>query len=97
MFTTKGSVKTDKATKYLVQLCKHFAHKVHVDLRETSGDVAFPMGPCTITATDEELIFEGQSDSDIGLEKMKGVIIVHLDKFAWREIPIEYRWEDGTA
>lgn len=95
MFITKGSVKTDKAGKYLVQLCKHFAHKVEVDLREASADVAFPMGPCTITATEDELIFEGQAESDIGLEKMKGVIIIHLDKFAWREVPIEYRWEDG--
>ncbi|WP_288350586.1 DUF2218 domain-containing protein [uncultured Thalassospira sp.] len=97
MFTTRGSVKTDNAAKYLVQLCKHFAHKVTVDLGETSGDVAFPMGPCTITATDDALIFDGQSKKAEGIEKMKGVIIVHLDKFAWREAPLDYRWEDGQG
>ncbi|KZB73211.1 MULTISPECIES: DUF2218 domain-containing protein [Thalassospira] len=94
MFTTKGSVKTDKAAKYLVQLCKHFAHKVDVDLRETTGDVAFPMGLCIITAKDDCLTFTGQSHTAEGIEKMKGIIIVHLDKFAWREAPLEYHWQD---
>ncbi|MDG4721553.1 MULTISPECIES: DUF2218 domain-containing protein [Thalassospira] len=97
MFTTKGSVKTGQAAKYLVQLCKHFAHKVEVDLGETSADVAFPMGPCTITASSDTLIFEGRSEKAEGIEKMKGVIIIHLDKFAWREVPLDYQWEDGEA
>lgn len=97
MFNTKGSVKTDKAAKYLVQLCKHFAHKVEVDLHETTGDVAFPMGPCVITAKDGCLIFDGQSDKPEGIEKMKDIIIVHLDKFAWRETPLDYHWEDGET
>ena len=35
MFTTKGSVKTDKAAKYLVQLCKHFAKSNNVNLDNT--------------------------------------------------------------
>ena len=97
MFTTKGSVKTDKAAKYLVQLCKHFAHKVEVDLSDTKGDVAFPMGPCTITAEDSALVFAGQSHKPEGIEAMKGIIVVHLDKFAWREFPLDYQWEDGEV
>ncbi|KXJ59274.1 MAG: 2,4-dihydroxyhept-2-ene-1,7-dioic acid aldolase [Thalassospira sp. Nap_22] len=97
MFTTKGSVKTDKAAKYLVQLCKHFAHKVEVDLGETTGNVAFPMGPCVITAHEDRLTFDGQSHKSEGIESMKGVIIIHLDKFAWREAPLEYHWEDGET
>lgn len=97
MFTIKGSVRTDHAAKYLVQLCKHFAHKVDVDLGETSGDVAFPMGPCTFTATRDALIFDGQSEKAEGIEKMKDVIVIHLDKFAWREVPLEYHWDDGAA
>ncbi|MBX2831746.1 MAG: DUF2218 domain-containing protein [Rhodospirillales bacterium] len=97
MFTTKGTVKTDHAAKYLQQLCKHFAHKVDVDLTDTKGEVAFPMGPCTITAEDGALVFAGQSHKPEGIEAMKGVIISHLDRFAWRQVPIDYQWEDGEA
>ena len=97
MFTTKGSVKTEHAAKYLQQLCKHFAHKVAVELDDVKGEVAFPMGPCTITATKGALTFSGQSHKAEGIEKMKAVIIVHLDKFAWREVPLDYQWEDGAA
>lgn len=97
MFTTKGSVKTGNAAKYLIQLCKHFAHKVDVDLTDSKGDVAFPMGPCVITAKDDCLIFEGQSHKPEGIKVMKDIIIVHLDKFAWREVPLDYQWEDAQT
>lgn len=95
MFTTKGSVKTGNAAKYLVQMCKHFAHKVEVNLGETRGDVSFPMGPCVITALDDQLTFEAKSHKAEGIEKIKGIIIIHLDKFAWREAPLDYHWDDG--
>ena len=97
MFTTTGYVKTDKASKYLIQLCKHFAHKVEVNLDDTTGNVAFPMGPCTIKADNDRLTFAGQSHKPEGIESMKGVIVVHLDKFAWREAPLEYHWEDSET
>lgn len=95
MHITRGSVKTDQAAKYLRQLCKHFAHKVDVDLVDNRGEVSFPMGPCIITAEDNLLRFCGRSEKPEGIENIKAVIVAHLDKFAWRELPIEYVWEDS--
>jgi len=95
MFKTKGSVQTEHARKYLQQLCKHFAHKVEVDFTPDKGHVSFPMGPCIIQADNTTLRFEGQSEKADGIKAMKGVIISHLDKFAWRE-QIEYVWEDSS-
>ncbi|KEO57152.1 hypothetical protein SMB34_17120 [Thalassospira permensis NBRC 106175] len=53
------------------------------------------MGPCIILADDVTLRFQGQSEKAEGIEAMKGVIVSHLDKFAWRE-QIEYVWEDSS-
>ncbi|OSQ46247.1 DUF2218 domain-containing protein [Thalassospira alkalitolerans] len=94
MYKTKGSVQTENARKYLQQLCKHFAHKVDVDFTPDKGHVSFPMGQCTILAQSTLLSFEGQSEQEEGIARMKGVIISHLDKFAWRE-QIEYIWDDS--
>ena len=37
-----AAVETENASKYLVQLCKHFAHKVDVDYDQTQARVEFP-------------------------------------------------------
>ncbi len=95
MFKTTGSVQTGQASKYLQPLCKHFAHKVEVDFTPHEALVSFPMGPCIILADDVTLRFQGQSEKAEGIEAMKGVIVSHLDKFAWRE-QIEYVWEDSS-
>ncbi|OSQ37240.1 DUF2218 domain-containing protein [Thalassospira mesophila] len=93
MFHTTGTVKTAHAAKYLQQLCKHFAHKVPVKFNATTGDVSFPTGPCQIIASDDGLTFIGQSANAEGIARMKGVIIDHLDRFAWRET-LDYHWQD---
>ncbi|PKR55218.1 DUF2218 domain-containing protein [Thalassospira marina] len=93
MFHTKGTVKTAHAAKYLQQLCKHFAHKVEVSYSTTGADVAFPMGPCKMRATDDELQFHASALKTEGIERIKGIIINHLDRFAWRET-IAYDWQD---
>jgi hypothetical protein len=73
------------ASRYLQQLCKHFAHKVAVSYTPEYGQADMPTGPCTMHATDGVLHITCQSDSAEGLEKMQQVIDTHLQKFAWRE------------
>jgi hypothetical protein len=99
MFHITGKVKTDHGDKYLQQLCKHFAHKVPVTFNTTTGDVSFPTGPCQIIASKGSLTFIGQSATPEGINRMKAVIIDHLDRFAWRET-LDYHWQehaDDTA
>lgn len=92
--TVKGTAKLADSSKYLKQLCKHFAHKVDVELGDEQGVVTFPMGPCTITAEDGALTFYGETDHPEGIAAFKEVITSHLDRFAWREAPVEYFWEE---
>lgn len=78
-------VETEKASKYLQQLCKHFAHKVKTDFDKTTGRVEFPPGLCYLTADEQTLNIFCQSEQDQGLLVMQGIIDSHLIKFAWRE------------
>lgn len=83
--TDHGHFATQNASRYLQQLCKHFAHKVEVKSDETSGTVQFPLGPATLSATPEELNVVLTAETHEGLERARGAIDRHLKTFAFRE------------
>ncbi|MBO0345601.1 DUF2218 domain-containing protein [Roseibium limicola] len=85
MYTVEATFKTAFASKYLQQLCKHFAHKVSVEFTPEKGEVQFPFGFCCIQANGDELSFAARTDELKKTEMVKGVIDSHLVKFAWRE------------
>jgi uncharacterized protein len=85
MYISNASLKTEHASKYLKQLCKHFSHKVSTEYDDNLGKVKMPPGPCVITANQEELTFQCQSQDAKGIQVMQSIIEQHLVKFAWRE------------
>lgn len=84
---SRATVETSHASKYLQQLCKHFAHKVAVEYDPTSARVDFPFGDCRMRADGHELTIECDADSPEGLARAQLVIVDHLARFAWREKP----------
>ncbi|PRX37738.1 hypothetical protein SAMN05216257_105298 [Meinhardsimonia xiamenensis] len=80
-----GRFETPHASRYLQQLCKHFAHKLEVRYDDTSGEVALPTGPCRLTAGDGCLIAEVAAEDETGLERARAIIDSHLARFAFRE------------
>jgi len=83
---------TDHGRKYLVQLCKHFAHKIEVDYTEETGRCALPPGPAEMSADDSGITFVVNADDELGLERAKGIITSHLVRFAFREKLEELSW-----
>lgn len=83
--TATGRFATDNASKYLQQLCKHFAHKVDVTYDATTADAAMPLGACRMWADDSELRVTVTAPDADGLARAKSVIDVHLERFAFRE------------
>ena len=88
------TVRTDHASKYLQQLCKHFAHKVRVEYSPAEGRVAFPPGLCLMNADDEGLSFYCKASEERAIPVIQSIIDNHLVKFAWRE-ELSYEWEAG--
>lgn len=84
---SQATVETSHASKYLQQLCKHFAHKVAVEYDPASAKVDFPFGDCRMRADERELTIECDAQSPEGLARAQFVIVDHLARFAWREKP----------
>lgn len=85
MITATGTFSTENASKYLVQLCKHFAHKIDVTYTEDAGNCSFPMGTASMSATSDQLRVDVEVSDAEGLKQVKHVIDVHLERFAFRE------------
>lgn len=85
MFKQIGRFETQNASRYLGQLCKHFAHKVDVEYDANKGAVAFPFGTATLHASDDLLSVYLTGQSDEALARARSVVDVHLKTFAFRE------------
>lgn len=94
MTAFKASISTPHASKYLQQLCKHFAHKVTVKYSPVEGRVAFPPGRCLMNADEAELRFYCLAKEDRAIPVIQSIIDKHLVKFAWRE-ELSYDWQAG--
>jgi len=93
----KASVPTASANKYLQQLCKHWSHRLEVDLSEKKGVVRFPAAVVTLDALADALEVEIEGEDSEEVERMKGVVASHLDRFAFREAPLRFDWSGPGA
>jgi hypothetical protein len=86
-----ASVPTANALKYVQQLCEHWSHKLEVELEDRKGVVRFPAAVVTLEAGADALqvAIEGEESE---VERMKGVVATHLDRFAFREAPLKFDW-----
>lgn len=93
MRNSQARVRTENASRYLGQLCKHFSHKVRAQWDETSGTVFFAMGNCSMKAAGDELFLQCEAEEQDALETVKQAIHDHLVRFAWRE-GLTVEWSD---
>jgi hypothetical protein len=92
MYSSAASVPTRSGLKYLTQLCKHWAHKLPVELSEGRGIVRFPSASAEMQASSEDLTVRIEAEDLETLERYKGVVATHLDRFAFREAPLPFSW-----
>ena len=97
-------VPTGSASKYLQQLCKHWSHNLKVEFTPERGTVVFPRdargadwpGDALVTMEAREGALECRIDASAPgqLEGLKGALARHLDRFAFREAPLQFEWKD---
>lgn len=87
------SVATLRASRYLQQLCKHFAHKVAVTYDAQRGEAALPGGTATFEADAETLVVRVCGADEEGVARACRIIEDHLLRFAYREAPGPLSWE----
>lgn len=86
MPTATARVETPNASKYLQQLCKHWAHKFPVDNDAERGRIDLGEGRlCIMTAEPAVLVVEATAGDGDALPRLQTVIADHLKRFAFRE------------
>lgn len=92
MTTITGRVETPHGGRYVRQLCKHWSHKLEVESEGDRGVVRFPDATAVMDADEAGIALSLAGEDAARLEQLKGVIERHLDRFAFREAPLDYRW-----
>lgn len=104
-WSSTASVPTANSSRYLQQLCKHWAHNLAVEFTPDHGTIVFPKdargaewtadGLVTMDAAAEALECRVDGSSPEHLEALKGALVRHLDRFAFREAPLRFEWRDA--
>jgi uncharacterized protein len=89
-----ANVPTANASKYIQQLCKHWSHRLEVDFTEQKGVVRFPDAVVTLVVQPDDLTVTIDAQEKETVERMKGVVASHLDRFAFREAPLKFDWSE---
>lgn len=92
MSEARASVPTQSGGKYVQQLCKHWAHKLPVQLEGDTGVVTFGASVATMNAGPEAIEVSIRGEDREAIESLKDVVARHLDRFAFREAPLPFDW-----
>jgi len=97
MPSSTARVPTPNGSRYLQQLCKHWAHKFEVEFTPERGLVRLPEGTtATMVADAAALEVRLEAADEAVLSRMKTVLANHLDRFAFREAPLPFEWRDAA-
>lgn len=94
MLSLHSRFETPNGSKYLKQLCKHFAHKVEVEYDDANGRADLPPGPATMSADAEGISITITAADEKGLGTARFIIEDHLTRFAFRENLTKLIWSE---
>lgn len=89
----RAVVPTASASRYLQQLCKHWAHKFDVTFDAAKGHVPLPLGTVDLTASEADLTVTCTVPEGGDLERLQQVVADHLNRFAFREGELRFDWQ----
>lgn len=104
-FTTSAALPTTGASRYLQQVCKHWAHNLIVDFTPDHGTIVFPRDArgadhpgdarVTLDARPETLDVRIDATSPAQRDGLKEAVANHVNRFALREAPLPFAWRDS--
>jgi hypothetical protein len=104
VFSAEAAVPTASGSRYLQQLCKHWAHNLTVDFTPEHGTIVFPKDArgadhpgdalVTMDVRGDSLDVRIDATSPEQRDDLKGAVARHLDRFAFREAPLPFDWRD---
>ena len=95
--TATGFATCAKPERYIQQLVKHWGHKMATSYDEGDGMGVFPFSDlenAVMTARPDGIAITLVTPDHERNVHMRGVIERHIDRFAFREAPLKYEWEE---
>lgn len=86
------TIPTANGRRYMVQLCKHFGHRVPTTFGEREGEIVFEAGKVGLRAAPETLMIVAEATEPAGLDRLEDVVARHLKRFAFREPDLAVDW-----
>ena len=78
---SEAVVETAKPSPYVLQLAKHFRHKLDVRFDEREAVVAFAYGRAELAAGEAALVITADAETRSDLDRVEEVIASHLERF----------------
>jgi hypothetical protein len=85
MLASEGRAETDRASRYLTQLVKHFSHKTEAEFTPERGTVSFDSGSATLIATPQALIVRAEAADAEKLATVQRVVVSHAERFGAKD------------
>ncbi|MAM39788.1 MAG: hypothetical protein CL949_15090 [Erythrobacter sp.] len=102
--SAEAKVSTAHAAKYAAQLGKHWSHNLDVREDGSARIITFPKDArgadwkgdalVTLQPVSEALLIRIEASEAGQLDGLKGALERHIDRFAFRETPLRYDWQD---
>jgi uncharacterized protein len=96
MPTSHANVATAHASRYLQQLCKHWAHKFPVEFDPNHGMIDLSLGRTVMDADGAALHITVSTDEPASIERLESVVADHIKRFAFRE-ELAFDWKRAEA
>ena len=96
-YTATGFAPCEKPERYIQQVVSHWSHKMATSYDKGDGMGLFPFSEhthCIMTARPEGIGITLTTADRAENERMRGVVERHIDRFAFREAPLTYTWEE---
>jgi uncharacterized protein len=91
-----ATVATQAPSRYLLQVAKHFRHKLDVEFDERRATIAFPYGRCELETGDGALLLAATGADAEGRDRVAQVVGSHLERFGHRDgLAVEWRADDA--
>jgi len=85
MLSSQTTITTEKANKYVKQMCIHFSHKSVVNESDSTPTIDFGFGTGQLVANDKSLTIKATAQDVAALEKTETVLGAHLERFGFRD------------
>jgi len=88
---SKANVPTERASNYLKNLCRHWAHRFPVEFDDHHGVINLDQAVCTMNAAGESLEVTIDAMEEQNLPRLESVVAEHLQRFGFRETLV-FNW-----